>query len=230
MYKSPSKVRQASLFWDLETMLSPKNSLYKLANLIDWNLFEQSFAPLYSKGKEGKKYEFGNKVSIVRLWDGLIIGALSFRNEYDGHTIDKVMEQVRRLYDRKIKTLACDRGYRGQSMSGQTQIIIPDTPKKTDSRYAKNKKHKLFRKRAGVEPVIGHCKADHRLGRNFYKGLFGDSINVMLAAAAFNFKRAIRLLLCLIERVIMWCCGRLNLNFQYQFITQVYMKNAMSPF
>ncbi|EFA44053.1 hypothetical protein HMPREF0645_1578 [Hallella bergensis DSM 17361] len=34
-----------------------------------------------SKGKEGKKYEFGSKISIVRLWDGLIIGALSFRNE-----------------------------------------------------------------------------------------------------------------------------------------------------
>lgn len=49
MYKSPSKVRQASLFWDLEVMLSPKNSLYKLANLIEWDAFEQSFAPLYSK-------------------------------------------------------------------------------------------------------------------------------------------------------------------------------------
>ena len=33
-------------------------------------------------------------------------------------------------------------------------------------------------------------KSDHRLGRNFYKGLFGDSINVMLAAAAYNLKRA----------------------------------------
>ena len=115
-------------------------------------------------------------------------------------------------------------------MCGQTQFMIPDTPKKTDSRYAKSKKHKLFRKRAGIEPVIGHCKADHRLGRNFYKGLFGDSVNVMLAAAAFNFKRAMRLLLYLIERVIMLCFGRLNLNFQYQFITQIYMKNAMSPF
>ena len=33
-------------------------------------------------------------------------------------------------------------------------------------------------------------KSDHRLGRNLYKGLFGDSINVMLAAAAYNLKRA----------------------------------------
>jgi len=28
--------------------------------------------------------------------------------------------------------------------------------------------------------------------RNFYKGITGDSINVMLSAAAFNFKRMMR--------------------------------------
>jgi IS5 family transposase len=32
-------------------------------------------------------------------------------------------------------------------------------------------------------------KADHQLSRNFYKGIKGDNINVMLAAAAMNFKR-----------------------------------------
>ena len=57
--------------------------------------------------------------------------------------------------------------------------------------------------RAGIESVIGHCKSDHRLGRNFYKGLFGDSINVMLAAAAYNLKRAMRLLLCLLRWIVM---------------------------
>ncbi|MBP9029242.1 MAG: hypothetical protein KBG14_05805 [Bacteroidales bacterium] len=40
-----------------------------------------------------------------------------------------------------------------------------------------------------MEPIIGHLKADHRLSRNFYKGIVGDNINIMLAAAAFNFKR-----------------------------------------
>ncbi|GHV13920.1 hypothetical protein FACS1894169_01880 [Bacteroidia bacterium] len=48
-----------------------------------------------------------------------------------------------------------------------------------------------FRRRAAVEPTIGHVKSDHRLGGNFYKGITGDSINVMLAAAAYNFKRMI---------------------------------------
>ena len=61
-----------------------------------------------SKGKEHKKYEFGNKVSIVRLWNGIIVGALSFRNEYDGHTIDKSLEQTERIYGRKIKMVAGD--------------------------------------------------------------------------------------------------------------------------
>ena len=44
-----------------------------------------------SKGKEHKQYEFGNKVSILRSWSGLILGACSFRNEYDGHTTKKTL-------------------------------------------------------------------------------------------------------------------------------------------
>ena len=167
-----------------------------------------------SKGKEHKKYEFGNKVSIIRLWNGIIIGALSFRNEYDGHTIDRSMEQVERVYGRKIRILGGDRGYRGQEMSGDTRIVIPGVPKKTDSAYAKAKKHELFCKRAGIEPVIGHCKNDHRLGRNFYRGLFGDAVNVMLAAAAFNFKRVMRILLCLIQRLKIW--AELAATFPYR--------------
>jgi IS5 family transposase len=48
---------------------------------------------------------------------------------------------------------------------------------------------KGFQRRAAIEPRIGHLKSDYRLSRNFYKGIFGDNINVMLAAAAMNFKR-----------------------------------------
>lgn len=66
MYKSPFKVFQASLFWDLEAMLSPKNSLCKLANLIDWDLLKQSFAPLYSKDND-------RMVKPIRLMIGLLI-------------------------------------------------------------------------------------------------------------------------------------------------------------
>ena len=59
----------------------------------------------------------------------------------------------------------------------------------------KSKMHRLFCKRAGIELTIGHLKSDYRLGRNFYKGVVGDSINILLAAAAYNFKRAMKALL-----------------------------------
>ncbi|KGN79196.1 transposase [Porphyromonas gulae] len=42
-------------------------------------------------------------------------------------------------------------------------------------------------------------KSDHRLGRNFYKGLVGDAVNILLAAAAYNFKRAMKALLHLLK-------------------------------
>ena len=152
-----------------------------------------------SKGKEHKKYEFGNKISIIRSATGIILGAQSFRNEYDGHTIEASLAQVESLTQRKIKILAGDRGYRGKKEVNGTRILIPDIPKPSDSRYQKRKKHQLFCKRAGIEPTIGHLKSDHRLGRNFYKGVTGDAVNILLAAAAYNFKRAMRVLLHLLK-------------------------------
>ena len=88
--------------------------------------------------------------------------------------------------------LAGDRGYRGKKEINGTKIVIPDAPKKSDSRYQRLKKHKLFRKRAGIEPTIGHLKSDYRLGRNFYEGVTGDVMNILLAAAAYSFKRAMK--------------------------------------
>lgn len=64
-----------------------------------------------SKGKEHKKYEFGNKVSIIRSVTGIILGAMSFRNKYDDHSIGTSLEQVERLTGQKIKVLAGARGY-----------------------------------------------------------------------------------------------------------------------
>ena len=37
------------------------------------------------------------------------------------------------------------------------QWKITSVPKKTDSQYTKAKKYELFRKRADINPVIGHC-------------------------------------------------------------------------
>ena len=49
-----------------------------------------------------------------------------------------------------------------------------------------------MKRRAAVEPVIGHLKAEHRMGRNYLKGRDGDRANAVLAAAGYNFALLLR--------------------------------------
>jgi transposase, IS5 family len=49
-----------------------------------------------------------------------------------------------------------------------------------------------MKRRAAVEPVIGHLKAEHRMDRNNLKGREGDRINAVLAAAGYNFGLLLR--------------------------------------
>jgi transposase, IS5 family len=144
-----------------------------------------------SKGKEHKKYEFGSKVSIIATkTTGVIIGAVNIeKNVHDSKTLQPALEQQQRLTGITLKNNFVDRGYRGAKEVLGTKIIIPDTPGKNRTPYEKQKLRKGFKRRAAIEPRIGHLKQDHRLSRNFYSGIKGDNINVMLAAAAMNFKR-----------------------------------------
>jgi len=68
-------------------------------------------------------------------------------------------------------------------------LILLSVPKKNASQYQKQKARKRFRARAGIEPVIGHIKHEHRMLRNFLKGANGDMMNTILAGTGFNFKK-----------------------------------------
>ena len=46
-----------------------------------------------------------------------VIGELSIRNEYDGHTIDRMLDRTERIMGRRPKLIASDRGYRGLKQS-----------------------------------------------------------------------------------------------------------------
>ena len=144
-----------------------------------------------SKGKEHKKYEFGSKVSIITTkQSGVIIGALNIeKNDYDAHTVDPAFEQQQRLSGITLKRAFMDRGYKGISQVRGTKIEIPKPFNKSLNDGQQQDLKKGFKRRAAIEPKIGHLKEDHRLSLNYYKGIKGDNINVMLAAAAMNFKR-----------------------------------------
>ncbi len=142
-----------------------------------------------AKGKEHKPYEFGNKSSIALTDNGIIVGAYAFeKNLYDGDTLAIQLEQIERLTGSRPEKAVTDRGYRGRKYVNQTEILIPGQ-QKPKNQYQKNIIKKRFRRRAAIEPVIGHLKHDHRMLRNYLKGTAGDFINTVLAAAAFNIKR-----------------------------------------
>ena len=161
-----------------------------------------------NKGKEHKKYEYGSKASIVVTKNsGIIVGAVNFsKNDYDGHTLPEALKQTKELVGKRPDVAICDRGYKGNKFIDGTQIVIPKNPGKKASAYERQKARKRFRRRAGIEPIIGHLKSDFKLMRNYLKGSVGDSINLMLAAMAFNLRKLLRqlldylFLLCTVQR------------------------------
>ena len=122
----------------------------------------------------------------------IIVGAKSFRNEYDGDTLPEVLAQVTSITGQSPEKALCDRGFRGRKKVGATAIILPGTPPPAATEHFKRKARKDFRRRSAIEPVISHLKHDFRMARNYLKGTVGDAINLLLAAAAFNFRKWMR--------------------------------------
>lgn len=145
-----------------------------------------------AKGKEHKKYEFGSKVAFaVGQKSNVIKAAVSFKgNPNDNQTVGKTLEQQKKLTGASPKKAYVDRGIKSQQI-GETEVIAPSNGKgKTGAEKARLRKG--FRRRAGIEPIIGHVKSDCGMERNYLKGEVGDQINAILAASAFNFRSWMR--------------------------------------
>lgn len=155
-----------------------------------------------AKGKAGRKYEFGQKVSVaVTSKGGWLVGAMCITgNPYDGHTLQQQIEQVERLCIKKpaSQTVHVDMGYRGHNYQGDKTVIVDkrrrgETPRRV---------WRWMKRRAAVEPTIGHLKNEHRLERNQLRGTLGDSINAILSAAAMNFRKLLGFFLPLLFRLL----------------------------
>jgi IS5 family transposase len=185
----PQRLKYAKKFSIFNRVLTQnRNSKNKVYSL------HQPEVSCIAKGKEHKKYEFGNKVSITKTRkSGIIIGVMSFAgNPFDGDTLSPQLAQVERITNHKPETGIVDRGYRGRKQINGTQIICPGKSPKTDRQYQRQKMRQRFRARAGIEPVIGHIKHDHRMLRNFLLDEIGDNMNSILAAAGFNLRKMLR--------------------------------------
>ena len=144
-----------------------------------------------AKGKDHKQYEYGNKVSIVSTKDtNIIVGVASHdKNIHDSKTLNVAISHANSNRNKPIKQAVCDRGYVGAKVVLGVNIILPKKALKRDNRYQQDKKRKLCKRRAAIEPIIGHLKSDFRLSRNLLKGQVGDEINVLMAACAWNLRK-----------------------------------------
>jgi IS5 family transposase len=169
----------------MRVLLQERNSKNKIYSL------HETHAYAINKGKDHKGYEYGTKASIVTTKDsGIIVGVAAHeKNEHDSKTLEAALTSANSNRERPIREAICDRGYRGKKEVLGTTICIPDTPLKTDTKYQKSVKRKKFRRRASIEPIIGHMKFDHRMQKNYLKGFIGDEINLLMAASAFNLKK-----------------------------------------
>jgi len=139
-----------------------------------------------AKGKAHKRYEFGVKVSVAATSrGGWFVGAMALPgNPYDGHTLNKTLTQVQRLA-RAPEQVYVDGGYRGHDYEGSTQVHV-------DIKRRGKLARRLWRwmkRRAAIEPGIGHLKQEHRMDRCRLWGPQGDAFNAILSAAGMNFRK-----------------------------------------
>ena len=154
------------------------------------------------KGKAHRPYEFGVKVSLAttlnRSKGGQFIAHAKALpgNPYDGHTLAAVIPEIETQIVANLTRIVADRGYRGHNAPPGHKFRVYISGQRR--RLTETIKREL-RRRPAVEPVIGHAKAEHRLGPNDLAGMNGDAANAVLAAAGYNFRRLLEWLALLLS-------------------------------
>jgi len=157
------------------------------------------------KGKAHRPYEFGVKVSVATTLAHAKGGQFVTHvkalpgNPYDGHTLAAVIPEMEALVGNTIERILADKGYRGHNAPPDYKFRVFTSGQK---RRMTPKIKRELRRRSAVEPVIGHLKEEHRMGRNYLWHRQGDAINAVLAAAGYNFRRLIRWLSLLLSKIL----------------------------
>ena len=157
------------------------------------------------KGKAHRPYEFGVKVSVATTVKHSAGGQFVAHaaalpgNPYDGHTLGTVIPQMEALIGNVLDRCITDAGYRGHNAPPDHKFKV----------YTIGQKRRLtpqikreFKRRAAIEPVIGHLKEHHRMGRNHLAHASGDAINAVLAAAGYTFRRLLAWLRLFLLRIL----------------------------
>jgi transposase, IS5 family len=139
-----------------------------------------------AKGKAHRPYEFGCKVAVVTTSkSNWVVGIEAVHeNPYDGATLSPALKQVERTTEVRPEVAFVDRGFKGAAHH-PAGVAVYISGRKRLTRTLKA----LLRRRAAIEPVIGHLKGEHKLERNHLLGQEGDRINALLTGCGFNLRK-----------------------------------------
>ena len=171
---------------------------------------------MHRQGQGAKPYEFGVKVSVATTLKhargGQFIAHVTALpgNPYDGHTLATVIPAAEALIGNTLERIIADAGYRGHNAPPQHKFKVYTAGQRR--RVTPQIKRDLKR-RSAVEPVIGHLKDDHRMGRNHLAHSSGDAINAVLAAVGYNFRLLLRWLKLLLRLILMMIAATPILRF-----------------
>jgi transposase, IS5 family len=169
--------------------------------------------PSYRVTRTGRRFQDEKRVTIVTL-QTLSIATTLHRsaggqfiahakalpgNPYDGHTLATVIPEIETQIGASLTRIVADRGYRGHNAPPGHKFRVYISGQRR--RVTETIKREL-RRRSAVEPVIGHAKAEHRMGRNYLAGTHGDAANAVLAAAGYNFRRLLEWLALFLSAVL----------------------------
>jgi IS5 family transposase len=160
---------------------------------------------MHRQGKPHKPYEFGVKVSVATTLKRCKGGQFAIHakalpgNPYDGHTPAKIIPAIEQLVGNQIERLHADAGYRGHNAPPDYKFKVYTSRQK---RRLTPQIKRAMRRRAAVEPVIGHIKNEHRMDRNYLHHRSGDATNAILAAIGYNFSLLLRWLRLLLRLIL----------------------------
>ena len=170
-------------------------------------------AECIGKGKPHRPYEFGVKVSVAtplrRCRGGQFVAHVAALpgNPYDGHTLAAVLPAITRQIGVSLRQVFTDAGYRGHNAPRGAGLRVIVAGQKRGITAAIRR---AMRRRSAVEPVIGHLKDGHRMGRNYLAGRAGDAANAVLAAVGYNFRLLLKWLAALLRALSASAIGQLS--------------------
>jgi IS5 family transposase len=128
------------------------------------------------KGKARTPYEFGCKVSIVTpvttpKGGQFVLHAKALHgNPFDGHTIGPIVADLEKLTGVEPRRIHVDKGYRGHPHPNKFRVWISGQVRRVTAVI-----HREMKRRAAIEPVIGHVKIDRGMDSQLSQGSRGRS-------------------------------------------------------